>query len=1148
MSVHNRLSNPRRKPTTPKIDRVAAPFGPYVIGAWPMTSVSDQPQEMGLPYPVYDYGGFGYHAKSFEATRIMTPFGWGFDFETSFMEIRANPTGQPHKLINAEGHKTWMFLIKFKNISSTQVIMERGDETSGIGWVFRLNTGGALEYKNHAPETGRTVIASTSLSIGVWYRVGISIGAVATVGDDPTIAIYLNGVEDGYSAGGTVAQNWDNFDYISIGKRAEADANFLDATIADIACYNTFFSEAMAGYEAKNLFDAFYSREPFATDLSFAEIIEGGLLAGGVADVSDEIIKRPTSGAIIGGKVAEEPPVLGQAIIGGHAAEVFAEVLGEGGLLAGGIATEEKNFDAQGGFVAGGIANVFFEYFPITPTLPNSGQFLAAKGINQGPFNDWQNPNNITMGLDSPSTASLEDADGALTSHLVATNFNLNIPTGLTVTGIRVTINGKSSNGGRGEFNQIWLTKDGTNKAGTQKTSTEIGATQADKSFGDESDLWGTTWSVAELNDPDFGFAIQMIAGQGTGTSVISVYQMRIDVQAININTQTVLNLNGEGQKTATFNEPTSGGVLAGGVGFHSEGQAEPTSGGILVGGVNLETMAFDPLPVGGALASGEGIEQISGSVEGGIFAGGRATTLYDEFGVGGALLGTTGEWTMHLPEGGALVGGADTLVEITPFHEGGAILGGKAVTGFTQGGGVVLGGIATNDLGFTATPEGGAISGGIASVASAEAFIPTGGLIGGTTAIPTAIYTIADIGTGGLLAGGKPDESPSVFGGSLVSGEAKSFVDPQVPKGGVLLDGEGIEAVGVAVGLGSVLLGGEAIAQEIQEEPIAGGVLVDGFSRPEITPGHEGGALVGGTAIPTANYTIADIATGSALIGGRLVVGIQPPTSGGVLASGKTLIAITETPFGGAILGGAGSQTFSETGLGGALAGGLAESFIDYAAHGGTIIGGLAVLSTNIIEHPAGGALVDGSAQRSTSVFQSVGGGTLVTGNHLLHYNFVGGVNFDDTVSYGGPITMGGTATIVRPTIKFIGDGPVVVSGTAIASFAFSDFEYVPQSAVATVFVAGVADVILTINDQECLTADKRCKIVDKQTSKRRIHCTEPELFAPYCGDLRKGNRCSTDTAVLPAIIACRQRLLTQQEVLDIKNKTVLRNRGNVI
>jgi len=1141
--MSRRIKAPHSKQVkTPTIDRRSS-LGASILCQWPViTNIgidSDGNPEPTYPALTHDIGGAGIHGvASREMILVSTPFGSGWDFGSSaaaninfYVDYDGTPMKPEYLLGGENGLQNFSFsiLVKFDVVNTKQVILASGGESDGFGYSIYLNSGGVLVIQTHMSATGSAMMGSKSLTAGIWYNLMFAFQRFEEEQDGfyNFAAIYINGVQDGDT---DACGEWALAGASLIcGKEFDSDSNNLqNAVVANITAYNRFIHPSEAAQETANLFDSSFE--------NFSLILD--------AAVSDSPDRVPSGGILAGGRIPEEPPVGGGILLGGHPIEVHTIEVG-GGTLGGGVALEAKEFDAQGGVSAGGLAVVTAIYTPKFSASPTSEEFTAMVGTNLGPFNDWTSPQNIAFGQDTFAFANLEDSPTAKSSLLYATDFNLSIPTGIVPLGIEVFINTNTNNAGRGVFSRIFLTKNGTNKVGTEKSdNVEIGTTQHDEIYGGSSDLWGITWTAAELNSSNFGFAIEVLSDPGSGTVQANVYQMRVQITAVDINLATTVMISGLGAAPNTFNEPVSGGILAGGVGFHSEGEVRDTSGGLLVGGEVAELMAFDPFIVGGLLVGGEVIQALGQSASGGALVGGRASTVYDEYAIGGAQLGGKGEITMHLVRGGSFGGGA-AIVGIQPAVSGGIVLSGVSITGFASFGGPLIGGTVSEFVVYAGGSSSGALIGGLADVTSQEAFISTAGVLIGQTASPMAVYNTVSI-TGALIGGRIPEEPP-IGGGILLGGLASSFVE-QEPQGGMLVGGSAPGEIAL-VGFGGALIGGEAIAQEIQVEPVDGGMLVGGATIVEITPFHEGGILVDGITTVTAVYTVDDIGTNGALIGGRAVAGIQPPASGGILVGGEAFEFITEIGTGGALIGGNARQTFYEEALGGAVLGGLAESSIDYSGHGGALIGSIALVSDEIIKHPNGGALIGGIALVSDEITKHPDGGVLVNSFALLHYSFIGGVNFDDTVSYGGPVTIGGVATVIRPTIKFIGNGPVVISGEADTSFVISDFSFESQATVSTpVAVQGSATIILALNDQECFTPNKPCHISDRQTGQKRVHCTVPELFTPYCRDLRKGNQCSGDAALLPAIIACRQKLLQQQQILDIKNKTTLRNRGNVI
>jgi hypothetical protein len=129
-------------------------------------------------------------------------------------------------------------------------------------------------------------------------------------------------------------------------------------------------------------------------------------------------------------------------------------------------------------------------------------------------------------------------------NYLVCTQLASSIPAGSTINGI--TVKFERLHGDAGETvtitdSAIYLTKDGTNTVGSNKS---VGATwplsdpnTLSESFGSSSDLWGTTFTAAEVNASTFGVMISPNINFSLGGTVGS--QVRIDQVVIDINYTT---------------------------------------------------------------------------------------------------------------------------------------------------------------------------------------------------------------------------------------------------------------------------------------------------------------------------------------------------------------------------------------------------------------------------------------------------------------------------------------------------------------------------------------------------------------------------------------------------------------------------------
>ena len=161
---------------------------------------------------------------------------------------------------------------------------------------------------------------------------------------------------------------------------------------------------------------------------------------------------------------------------------------------------------------AGGNGAVTVTNLYEPPNSTSTGSISASAVTNNTTIGNtaWTNTNNALNGF---ANVTLQNSS-SISNYLVATNFNFSqIPANAIIKGIRVSI-GKYSSNFLGlvatRDNEIRLVKNGTivgdNKANaTDNWSTSSASTT---NYGTASDLWGTTWTVADIQNNNFGFAI----------------------------------------------------------------------------------------------------------------------------------------------------------------------------------------------------------------------------------------------------------------------------------------------------------------------------------------------------------------------------------------------------------------------------------------------------------------------------------------------------------------------------------------------------------------------------------------------------------------------------------------------------------------
>lgn len=167
--------------------------------------------------------------------------------------------------------------------------------------------------------------------------------------------------------------------------------------------------------------------------------------------------------------------------------------------------------------------------------MASTGLTFPGSGTNSNPGSGlvWTNPGNILATDASYATCS----PGFLfeSQTLWASQFGFSIPTGAVITGFEVSIVRKSSISSAINNYEVYMTKQaglgfttpGSNLAysGSNPTWTTSDATET---FGGASNLWGTTWTVAEVNTFGFGVILR-IAGSG-GAEIASVNSVQMAV------------------------------------------------------------------------------------------------------------------------------------------------------------------------------------------------------------------------------------------------------------------------------------------------------------------------------------------------------------------------------------------------------------------------------------------------------------------------------------------------------------------------------------------------------------------------------------------------------------------------------------------
>lgn len=171
----------------------------------------------------------------------------------------------------------------------------------------------------------------------------------------------------------------------------------------------------------------------------------------------------------------------------------------------------------------------------MTTAGPNSPGTLANdSGVGSGA---WSTPSNASA---SDNTRTSQTNNGQ-SNGLKATNFGFSIPVGATIDGIVAEIEhsaNSSASGGAGNriMDQTVRLVKGGSQAGSDyaKTGTinrwPVTASEAYATYGGATDLWGTTWTVSDINASNFGIEMTCVGNNQDGSEIGYVDHIRITI------------------------------------------------------------------------------------------------------------------------------------------------------------------------------------------------------------------------------------------------------------------------------------------------------------------------------------------------------------------------------------------------------------------------------------------------------------------------------------------------------------------------------------------------------------------------------------------------------------------------------------------
>jgi hypothetical protein len=139
---------------------------------------------------------------------------------------------------------------------------------------------------------------------------------------------------------------------------------------------------------------------------------------------------------------------------------------------------------------------------------PNSGTTF----VSVAPGITWIDPSLAGSSDDSRATVSLPIFDDE-SEHLKGTDFGFSIPSGATIDGIVVELERSADAADAVGETEAKMVKGGTIGGNNNSDGSFLPTSEAYKTYGSSSDLWGLAWTPADINAINFGFAFRCANG-----------------------------------------------------------------------------------------------------------------------------------------------------------------------------------------------------------------------------------------------------------------------------------------------------------------------------------------------------------------------------------------------------------------------------------------------------------------------------------------------------------------------------------------------------------------------------------------------------------------------------------------------------------
>ncbi len=286
---------------------------------------------------------------------------------------------------------------------------------------------------------------------------------------------------------------------------------------------------------------------------------------------------------------------------------------------------------------------------PIFTNVPKDASSFSGD-INPGNI-DWSRSRRAATSNNSYATVNINNSSSS-SRYLRATNFGFSIPTNATITGIEARIEKSEANNSTSTYIRdysVRLVKNGTlvgdNKA---LTSTNWSTSDTTVSYGGSNNLWGTTWSVGDINDSDFGLALSVGRSGSSNETARVDYMSLVVYYTLPTSTPTPTPVPAGGNDQSPFGYGATSLAVMGNTGYASSGgylysfdltniDSKTSTSGLDQIGCRIELDGFDCQPGSGGLF-GRGTNRKYSSGQSGTSWSDSQNSVHDDCSDGGNI------------------------------------------------------------------------------------------------------------------------------------------------------------------------------------------------------------------------------------------------------------------------------------------------------------------------------------------------------------------------------------------------------------------------------------------------------------------------------------------------------------------------------